>query len=425
MRHPPGAPSYGDRLFLFGLRHRLTRPVAQRALQQATRLLALAMGDSLRELRDSPDPLAQTHAQEREHRTLARLLAEVVELLGSRLDKLPERRRPHYTPHQRWRILELRKLLALSADETARLFRVSKGTVFRWELEAARDPQKQTVGSLLLPVPPLRRYADVVHHLVQTMDRLGFGGAEKIAATLAPAGWRLCRETVRRYRHQPPTHPKPCPAKSSKQTQPLRARRPNDLWFLDITQVKALFGFRRFRVAAVLDAFSRTPLAMGVFVREPTASDLAKLLVRASRRHGKPRLFVSDRGSQFTAGMFRRALGTIPHRFGAVGRSGSIALIERFWKTLKKDLHLPFFRPLTPSDLEERLGYAILHYTFHRPHRALGGATPAEAFFGWPRSHERAISPPRGAPGHAAPPPPFQIAFLDPQQTYPILINAA
>jgi hypothetical protein len=78
----------------------------------------------------------------------------------------------------------MKKLLALSADEMARLFRVSKGTILRWELEAGKEPGKETIGSLLRPIPPVRRYADIVHHLVQTMDRLGFGGSEKVASTL-------------------------------------------------------------------------------------------------------------------------------------------------------------------------------------------------------------------------------------------------
>ena len=79
---------------------------------------------------------------------------------GGRADKLPERRRPHYTPHQRWRILEIRKLLVLSAYETAQLFRVSTGTILCWELEAGKEPDKDTIGSLLKPGPPLHRYAE-------------------------------------------------------------------------------------------------------------------------------------------------------------------------------------------------------------------------------------------------------------------------
>ena len=110
---------------------------------------------------------------------------------------------------------------------------------------------------------------------------------------------------------------------------------------------------------------------------------------------------------------------------GAVGRSGSIALIERFWRTLKGRLRLPFFRPLTQGALEERLGYGVLHYSFYRPHSALEGGTPAEAFFCWPAAHEVATSPPRGARGQTSSGPPFRIDFLDPQRTYPILTKAA
>jgi hypothetical protein len=58
--------------------------------------------------------------------------------------------------------------------------------------------------------PPVRRYADVVGNLVQQMDRWGFGGNRRIAQTLARAGVRIGRETVRWYRKAPaPTAPRP------------------------------------------------------------------------------------------------------------------------------------------------------------------------------------------------------------------------
>ena len=82
------------------------------------------------------------------------LLREALDVLGSRWDRLPERQRPHYSPDARFRILRLRALLALSAVETARTFRVSTGTVLRWESEAQAKPDRETVGSLLKPDPP-------------------------------------------------------------------------------------------------------------------------------------------------------------------------------------------------------------------------------------------------------------------------------
>jgi transposase InsO family protein len=387
----------------------------------------LSLGESLRDLRESDDPLRCAYAFGREQSSLARLFAEIAELLGARLDKLPERRRPHYSPHQRWRILELKRLLALSVDDAARLFRVSTGTLFRWEAEAVREPDTQTIGSLLKPVPPIRRYADVVRHLVQLMDRLGFGGANTIATTLARAGWRLARETVRRYRHAPPVRPRPQPPRRAQATNTLQPRYPNHIWLADITHVKGLFGLACFRVAAVLDAFSRMPLAVRVFPSEPKADDLTALVLSAARRHGAPRHLVSDQGTQFTAERFDEALRRlgVRHRLGAIGQSGSIARLERWWRTFKESLQLPLFRPLTQSALEERLAYFVEHYSFFRPHQGLGGGTPAEEFFGWPAAHESAVSPPRGSRSSPSPPPPFRIDFLDANRHHPILIKVA
>jgi transposase InsO family protein len=419
--------SYGDRLFLAGLRHPATEALARRAVQKAARLLALSLGEGLRDLRESQNPLVQAYGFGREQSALARLLVQIVELLGSRLDKLPERRRPHYTPHQRWRILELRRLLALSADETAILFRVSTGTMFRWEAEAGREPDKKTVGSLLKPLPPVRRYADVVRHLVQLMDRVGFGGADKVGATLARAGWRLARETVRRYRHEPPVRPLPEPTRRPRARRSLKARCPNHIWLADITHVKGLFGLRSFKVAAVFDAFSRMPLALRVFRSEPAAQDILQLVFAAVRRHGAPRHFVSDQGAQFTAPALGRPLDTlgVRQRVGAIGEKGSIALLERYWRTLKHSLQLPFFRPLTQAILEERLAYVVEHYSFFRPHQALDGRTPAELFFSWPAACASAKSPTRACRGDAAPPLPLRIDFLDPDRRHPILVKAA
>jgi transposase InsO family protein len=425
---PEGTPSYADRLFLASLRHPLSKPLAQRAVQKAARLLSLAFGQSLRELRDSPDPLMKTHSLAQEQGLLARVLAEVTQIIGARFDKLPERKRPHYTPHQRWRILEIRRLLAFSADETATLFRVSAGTILRWELEAGREPGKDSIGSLLKPTPPLRRYADVVRHTVQTMDRLGFTGAGKVASTLSRAGWRLARETVRRYKHQAPIAPTTKPRTAAdRDGRPIKARASHDVWLIDLTHVKALFGLLRFRIAAVLDARSRAPLALRVFPSEPAAEDMAALVQTAARRHCLPRVVVSDHGAQFTAERFEKLLRDqgIQHRIGAIGKSGSIALIERFWRILKEELRLPIFRPLTQEDLERRVAYAALHYTFFRPHHALDGATPAEVLHGWPQAHLHAAQPPRGRAGDPSPPAPFAVTFLDPEARHPILVRAA
>jgi hypothetical protein len=97
-----------------------------------------------------------------------------------------------------------------------------------------------------------------------------------------------------------------------------------------------------------------------------------------------PNYIVSDRGTQFQsdylAWCHRR--GVRP-RFGAVGRSGSIAVIERFFRSLKDEMLRPLrLVPMTVAGMARELAAYVLWYNEHRPHQGLGGRTPAEMLAG-------------------------------------------
>ena len=173
--------------------------------------------------------------------------------------------------------------------------------------------------------------------------------------------------------------------------------------------------------------FARIPLAAKVFLFEPTAEAAADLFREAVARHGAPRHFISDQGSQFTAESFGEVLKGhgVRQRFGAVGQTGSIAVIERFWKSLKEELALKSDPPLTHGDIEERLRAGLLHYAYLRLHQALLGAVPAEVYFRIRPAHERAVSPPRGRPGQWVGEAPCEIAFLDTARRLPFLVPRA
>ncbi len=51
----------------------------------------------------------------------------------------------------------------------------------------------------------------------------------------------------------------------------MRAKRPNHVWMVDLTDVKGLFGIVTFKVAVVFDAFSRMPLSVRVFSKEASS----------------------------------------------------------------------------------------------------------------------------------------------------------
>jgi transposase InsO family protein len=196
----------------------------------------------------------------------------------------------------------------------------------------------------------------------------------------------------------------------------------------DVTVLPSRFRLFDFHLAVVLDVFSRMPLAWKLFFFKPSARQVARLFHFAVRRFGTPKYFVSDHGTEFTGATFRRYLRTlgVRQRFGAVRRTGSIAIIERFWRTLKDDLGARYSQPpLVVAQLDQRIRQELLYYAHFRPHQALGGATPAETYFGKKPRFVDASDPPRAVAGGGPARLPVRIAFLDKERRYPVLLRAA
>src|SRR5664280_40753 len=400
-------------------------PAALPALLRASHLFGLALGSALGKLRESGVTAARMFEKAEEQVLLLRMMRESAAILGTRWDKVPERHRPHYVPEQRFRILRIRSFLGLSQRETAEMFRVSTETIARWEMETTT-----AVGGiahpLVAPNPPVRRFADVVRAVVKTMELSGFGGNDLIARTLARAGWKLSSRTVGRIRRERWSSSPP-PEAASGVPRAVRAKRPNHVWMVDLTDVKGLFGLVTFKVAVVFDAFSRMPLSVRVFSKEASAREIARFVSKTGRRHGRPAHFVSDHARCFTGQAFRHMLRKLggKQRFGAVGKKGSIALIERLWRTLKDTLGLRLMGPLVAEDLAAKIEMGLVHYAHFRPHQGLGGATPAEIYFGRTPAHLSAIPPPRGRPGEAPMDLPFCVDYLDAERLLPMLVQKA
>jgi putative transposase len=409
-------PSCGTRTPAAGL-----ESVARRAIFSAAHLLGLAIGTRIAQMRESELPHNRLGARIEEQTLRIRALEEANSILTARWEKIPDRQRPHYTPELRFRILRLKGLLSLTQKEAARMFALSINTIARWDAEAESSPGGETVGSLLRPTPPVRRFADVVRHTVQAMALIGFGGNDIIARTLARAGWKISSRTVARIRREPP---RLRPSPSAEAGHSVRAKYPNHVWMADLTEMPGLFRLFAWKLAIVFDVFSRMPLGWKLFRAEPAASEITSLIEKAASRHGRPRHFVSDQGSQFTAVEFRQTLARlgIRQRFGAIGKTGSISLIERFWRTLKSVSAVKLLKPLIQIDLERRVATALAFYAFHRPNQALDGATPAEIYYGLTPAYVSAIPPPRGRPGQSVAFDAPAVAFLDADRRLPILL---
>jgi len=81
--------------------------------------------------------------------------------------------------------------------------------------------------------------------------------------------------------------------------------------------------------------------------------------------------------------------------------------------------------PLVAEDLMAKIEIGLLHYAHFRPHQGLGGATPAEVYFGRTPSHLSAIPPPRGRLSEGLMDSPFRIEYLDAERMLPVLVKKA
>ncbi len=106
-------------------------------------------------------------------------------------------------------------------------------------------------------------------------------------------------------------------------------------------------------------------------------------LEEAIARFGRPAIFNTDQGSQFTSLAFTKVLADAGIRISMDGRGRWMdnVFIEWLWRSLKYEcVYLHAFE--TGSDLRAGLAGWIGYYNGHRPHSALGGKTPNEAYDG-------------------------------------------
>ena len=150
--------------------------------------------------------------------------------------------------------------------------------------------------------------------------------------------------------------------------------RPNQVWSTDITDIRLAHGFA-YRVA-VIDGYSRRVLSWRLSnTRE--AGFCVDCLEDALRRHGRPAIFNSDQGSQFTSDAFTGVLldAEIAISMDGRGRALDNLFVERLWRSVKhEDVYLKGYA--TIPELLLGLTEDCAFYNRERPHQGLGNRTP-------------------------------------------------
>jgi len=151
-------------------------------------------------------------------------------------------------------------------------------------------------------------------------------------------------------------------------------------------------------VGVVLDHCSRSVLEIGVFKECPSSAALQSLLSRTIKKEsGKPKYLICDKGKQFWCESFKDwcERKDIRPRFGAVGKKGSIAVIERFIGILKSECMDVILVPIREESFRRELALFSDWYNRYRPHSTLCGQTPAEIYHGMKPADQNSRFEPR------------------------------
>ena len=245
---------------------------------------------------------------------------------------------------------------------------VSRATVY-----ARQKPRLVDASNLLLS-----------HLIDEEYTRHPFYGSRKMVVFLKTAGYPVNRKRVQglmRNMGLAGIAPGPNTSRSHPEHKvyPYLLRgviisRRDQVWSTDITYIRLTHGFAY--LVAVIDWYSRRVLSWRISNSMDTEF-CVNCLEEALRRYGKPEIFNSDQGSQFTSDAFTGVLKRegIAISMDGRGRVFDNIFVERLWRTVKhEDVYLKGYATMT--ELTVGLTEYFVFYNSERPHQSLGQKTP-------------------------------------------------
>jgi len=213
-------------------------------------------------------------------------------------------------------------------------------------------------------------------------------GSRKIRDRLRIDGYKVNRKRIRRLMalmgiaaiYQKPNLSKPNLAHKIYPylLRKMNIDRPDLVWCADITYIRLHRGFAY--LVAVLDWHSKAVLSWELS-NTLDSHFCVSALNTAFDRYGKPEIFNTDQGAQFTSSKFTEPLKDrdIKISMDGKGRALDNVAIERFWRTLKyEEVYLKDY--MSMNEARENIGRFIQLYNSYRPHDSLQGVPPMEVY---------------------------------------------
>jgi putative transposase len=159
----------------------------------------------------------------------------------------------------------------------------------------------------------------------------------------------------------------------------LAVARPDQVWAMDISYIPMARGF--VYLAAVIDWFTRRVLSWRVSITMEVDFCLAAV-EEALGKYGKPEIFNTDQGSQFTSAAFTGLLADNAIAISMDGRGSwrDNIFVERLWRSVKyEEVYLRAYDSV--AEARASLGRYLDFYNRKRPHSSLDARTPDQAYF--------------------------------------------
>lgn len=159
----------------------------------------------------------------------------------------------------------------------------------------------------------------------------------------------------------------------------LAVTRPNQVWAMDLTYIPMARGF--VYLCAVVDWFSRRVLSWRLSITMEAAFCI-EAVEEALARNGKPDIFNTDQGSQFTSIDFTAVLKKAEIAISMDGKGAwrDNVFVERLWRSIKyEEVYLHAYK--TVSEARTGIGRYLTFYNTRRPHSSLDRRTPDQAYF--------------------------------------------
>jgi putative transposase len=191
---------------------------------------------------------------------------------------------------------------------------------------------------------------------------------------------RMCIEAL--YRRPNTSKPMPGNKIYPYLLRGLTVERPNQVWCMDITYIAMARGF--VYLAAVVDWFTRRVLAWRLSITMEVDFCL-EAVEEALAKYGKPTIFNTDQGSQFTSTAFTGLLLENGIAISMDGRGSwrDNVFVERLWRSVKyEEVYLRAYDSV--GDARASLGRYLIFYNALRPHSSLDARTPDDAYFNHP-----------------------------------------